>query len=349
MKVPREVRGVTVDTIVNVDSYPALFEKARRVREKHFGRGVFAYGFNYFSTHCKNKCAFCLYRQGNECAPRYRHSIDDIVRDAKSLADSGVHLIDLTMGEDPYFLKRPQTLVSMVDAVHEETKLPVMVSPGVIDAEVLPRMREAGAVWFALYQETYDREAFARLRVGQSFDSRILLKRAAARAGLLIEEGLLTGWGDSPFQIADSILAMASVHPSQVRAMTFVPQPGTPLESLLPQSSETELAMIALMRILYPDLLIPASLDVEGPAGLLARLNAGANVVTSLIPRGAGLEGVARNSSIEDGGRTLEQVMPTIRQAGLELASHSDYADFIERARSRALSDSRRPETARRR
>ena len=33
-----------------------LFAAARDVRERHFGREVFLYGFLYFSTHCRNNC-----------------------------------------------------------------------------------------------------------------------------------------------------------------------------------------------------------------------------------------------------------------------------------------------------
>ena len=54
-----------------------------------------------------------------------------------------------------------------------------------------------------------------------------------------------------------------------------------------------ELLIIAMLRLAFPDRLIPASLDIEGLEGLQLRLDAGANVVTSLIVPGAGLTGVA--------------------------------------------------------
>lgn len=49
-----------------------------------------------------------------------------------------------------------------------------------------------------------------------------------------------------------------------------------------------ELKIIALMRILYPEALIPASLDVDGIDGLENRINAGANLITSIIPPRSG-------------------------------------------------------------
>lgn len=62
-----------------------------------------------------------------------------------------------------------------------------------------------------------------------------------------------------------------------MRTMTFVPQDGTPMEKTTQNSFLSELLNIAVMRILFPDKLIPASLDVDGLAGLKDRLQAGAN------------------------------------------------------------------------
>ena len=39
---------------------------------RHSGDAVFLYGFVYFSTYCRNECAFCFYRADNDESPRYR-------------------------------------------------------------------------------------------------------------------------------------------------------------------------------------------------------------------------------------------------------------------------------------
>ena len=44
---------------------------------------------------------------------------------------------------------------------------------------------------------------------------------------------------------------------------------------------------------MFPKCLIPASLDLEGIDGMVHRLNAGANIVTSILPSDSRLEGVA--------------------------------------------------------
>jgi len=80
-----------------------------------------------------------------------------------------------------------------------------------------------------------------------------------------------------------------------------------------------------------PDLLIPASLDVDGLSGLAARLNAGANVVTSIVPPEKGLAGVANHSlDIEDSRRTLTHILPILKTCGLETAQPEDYRAWIK-------------------
>jgi methylornithine synthase len=84
------------------------------------------------------------------------------------------------------------------------------------------------------------------------------------------------------------------------------------------------------MRVVFPHLLIPASLDVDGLAGLRQRLDAGANVVTSLVPAGQGLAGVAqRELDIEDGRRTAEGIASTLAACRLSPATHDHYRSWI--------------------
>ena len=123
--------------------------------------------------------------------------------------------------------------------------------------------------------------------------------------------------------------------------MNFVPQPGTPMAKQPPPDPLREILIAAVMRLVFPDRLIPASLDVEGIAGLKSRLNSGANVVTSIVPPGEGLVGVAQHSlNIEEGGRTTASVKNVLRRVGLEPATREEYQNWIGR-RQHAIASSK--------
>lgn len=326
------------------DQIKQLFKTARQVREAHFGNQVFLYGFLYFSTYCRNACSFCQYRKSNTDLPRYRKTPNQILAAAMEMADTGVHLIDLTMGEDPQFYRPDamessnpsgtgfEQIVKIVQIIQKQTRTPVMISAGTLPKKVLSNLSDAGASWYACYQETHSPDLYKQLRPGQDFEKRLRQKAVAKNLGMLVEEGILTGVGETLDDIVGSILWMKDFDVDQARVMTFVPQPDTPMGDIIAQDSLTEQIIIAVMRLALPDRLIPASLDVDGLSGLKARLDAGANVVTSIVPPHKGLAGVANHSlDIDDSRRTLDQIIPVLTSSGLAPASREEYNSWVKK------------------
>lgn len=324
------------------DTLEMLFETARKLREANFGRKIFTYGFAYTSTFCRNNCTFCYFRRSNQRPQRYRKDARDVLDVAGHLSREGVNLIDLTMGEDPQFHDSKSgaldALVQLVRGIRNVSELPVMVSPGVVPNKTLARLAAAGAAWYACYQETHNPALFKTLRVGQSFEARMEKKRVARKLGLLIEEGILTGMGESSSDIAHSIQMMRALDADQVRVMKFVPQPGTPMAGHAEESSLRECLIIAVLRLSFPDRLIPASLDVDGLAGLKMRLDAGANVITSLVPPDFGLSGVANSDlDIENANRTMAGIRPVLKACHLTAAKNEDYLTWVQKRQEDAL------------
>ncbi|MDR1797368.1 MAG: methylornithine synthase PylB [Clostridiales Family XIII bacterium] len=294
------------------------------------GGAVFLYGFLYFSTLCRNNCNFCYFRRDNDIE-RYRKTLPEILDAAERLVDSGVHVVDLTTGEDPFLHEDGfEFFCTCVREVKARTGAAVMASPGVIPPEAVKKLAGAGVDFFALYQETHNRDLYAKLRQGQDYDERMDCKRLAREAGMLVEEGVLLGVGETEEDIAHSLDEMGRIGASQIRAMSFVAQPGTPMEGLGDADDSREIRLIGQMRARYPDKLIPASIDVAGVAGIRDRLLAGANVVTSIIPPASGLKGVAHaDLEIDEGTRTVAGVTAVLDSLGMRVATKAEFENAV--------------------
>lgn len=314
-----------------------LFQTAKKLRQKYFGNRIFLYGFIYNSTHCRNNCNFCYYRKDNDKLIRYHKTRAEILEISLKLSESGVHMIDLTMGESPFLQQGEfeyfQNLCDIISKIKTQTGLPVMISPGVVPDWVLKQMAEIGTDWYACYQETHNRELFSQLRPGQNYQKRLSVKQNASQVNILIEEGILCGVGETVEDILNSFDGIRKLNADQTRVMGFVPQVGTPMENYPGASVHRELVILAVLRLLFPDRLIPASLDVEGSTGLETRLAAGANVITSIVPPGKGLAGVAQSSlDIEDSKRTVSYVQKKVLSSGdYQIATPEDYRNWIEK------------------
>lgn len=314
-----------------------VFRAAQEVRNRYFGTNVFMYGFIYFSTFCRNRCNFCFYRKKNTISPRYRKSLPEILDIAQQLAKAGVHLIDLTMGEDPLIHDEGnyEVLIDIVKGVKKLTNLPIMISPGVVPDSILVNLSKVGVDWYALYQESYNLNLYHKLRVEQSFFERVIKREKASQLGMLVEDGILLGVGETLKDRVNALFKLKNSFAQQVRVMSFVAQEQTPMEKFSSPPRHEECLSIAIMRLLMPDRLIPASLDIDGIAGLQMRLEAGANVVTSVIPPSHSLAGVSNAElDIDQGLRTPEQIKKVLASLGLQVASQEVYEDFLTKKKT---------------
>ncbi len=152
-----------------------------------------------------------------------------MLRLSEELAESGVHLIDLTMGEDLQFHQEDfESVIEIIRKIKQEPDLRVVISPGVVSDVIINKLADAGTDWYALYQETHNRKLFESLRIGQSFDDRMHAKLFAAEQGMLIEEGIMSGIGESHEDMPHSLIRMGEIGAGQMRVMSFVPQKGVP-------------------------------------------------------------------------------------------------------------------------
>ena len=327
-------------SIKDEESLKKLFWVACEIRNYYFKNKIFLYGFVYFSTYCKNNCSFCYYCSQNKIK-RYRIKSNELVKICDNLKEKNIHLIDLTMGEDEYFYNNKEELIKYINIVNKITNKEIMLSPGVLDLNILKYLRNSNILFLALYQETYDLKLFHKLRPNQSFFKRLLLRKYAKKIGFLVEDGILTGILEEEEKeipiIIKSIKKMKEQNIDQVRVMTFKPQIGTKFENKKMKDDLLELKTISLLRLLFPDILIPASLDIDGIRGVKKRILSGANVITSIIQKNNNLEGVVnfdKNIKYNDRKRDVDTVINEIIKMDMIPATKEDFEDYIERRKN---------------
>ena len=169
----RYLKGIIMDKdqiikILNSDdpkgTVGSFFPRPGSKKNHNRGPGLFVW-FCIFHNLVQKQLRLLLL-QGRNPIDRYRKTFEETKTLSMELAKSGVHLIDLTMGEDPEFHKEGfQSVMELTKTIKAETGLPVMISPGYIPDQWIDGFAEAGADWYALYQETHNRELFSRLRL----------------------------------------------------------------------------------------------------------------------------------------------------------------------------------------
>ena len=267
-----------------------LSKKAVAVREAHYGRDVYLRGLIEFTNYCKNNCKYCGIRGGNPSAERYRLSEEEILSCADQGYDLGFRTFVLQGGEDPYFTdERMISIIRGIKAGHPDCA--ITLSVGERSRESYERMFEAGADRYLLRHETADKAHYEKLHPSDmSFENRMKCLRELKDIGYQVGCGMMIG---SPYQKTEHLIKdirfLQGFRPEMVGIGPFIPHHDTEYAGHNLGSVELTLRMLSIIRLLLPDVLLPATTSL-GTADAMGRekgLMAGANVIMpNLSPAG---------------------------------------------------------------
>lgn len=263
------------------DEEQALFAEARRVRDEVYGAKVFVRGLIEVSNHCKNDCLYCGIRRSMKCV-RYRLTDEEILDCCRTGYELGFRTFVLQGGEDGWF--SDERVCGIVSSIKKEwPDCAVTLSLGERGKESFRRLREAGADRYLLRHETADREHYASLHPAEmSFDHRMQCLQELRELGYQVGAGFMVG---SPGQTVETLkkdLAfICDFRPEMVGIGPFIPAKGTPMGDKPAGSVELTLRLLAIIRLLHPHVLLPATtaLGTLHPMGRERGIMAGANVV----------------------------------------------------------------------
>jgi 2-iminoacetate synthase len=161
----------------------ALARESAAVTRQHFGKAIRLFAPLYLSNECINNCAYCGFSRDNAIL-RVTLDVAAVVKEARHLAKEGFRNILLVAGEHPKFVSNGY-LESCVRALAAEIpSVALEVAP--MEAPEYARMVAAGAEGLVVYQETYDRAAYAELHTAgpkKDYDWRLACPERAYAGG----------------------------------------------------------------------------------------------------------------------------------------------------------------------
>ncbi len=195
-----------------------LFDAARRVKQSIYGRRLVLFAPLYLSNYCSNNCLYCGFRRDNKAMKRRALTMDELRHEIELLEQHGHKRILMLTGEDrgrsalDYLLEAIEVAYSVKtsDGRGEIRRINVEIAP--LSVPDFKRLKASGIGTYVLFQETYNRETYARMHPpGPKADyaNRLYAMDRALEAGLHdVGIGALLGLHDYRYEVL-SMLAHA--------------------------------------------------------------------------------------------------------------------------------------------
>lgn len=310
-----------------------LFERARAVRDAHYDRKVYIRGLIELTNYCKNDCLYCGIRKSNASCERYRLTKEQILSCCESGYALGFRTFVLQGGEDGWYTDERMT--DIVRAMRQAyPDCAITLSLGERGRESFRRLYDAGANRYLLRHETADEAHYARLHpVSMTLTQRLQCLRDLKEIGFQTGAGFMVG---SPYQTTECIVRdfrfLQELKPQMVGLGPFIPHHATPLKDFPAGSTERTLLCLSIVRLLLPNVLLPATTalaTIDGD-GRIKGMNAGCNVVmpnlSPLEDRSKYLLYDNKASSGEEAAESLRALREHLAAAGYEVViDRGDY------------------------
>lgn len=265
----RECNGLTIEEtakLLNVTDKSLekeIFDAARYVKEKIYGKRIVLFAPLYTSNECTNNCLYCGFRAANRELHRKTLSVDEIVNEAKNIEQQGHKRILLVCGED----KKKTHITHITDALAaiyancDIRRINVNAAPMMV--EEFKRLKEAGIGTYQLFQETYHRDTYKMMHpagIKADYDWRLTALDRALEAGIDdLGIGALLGLYDYKFEVlamlehSEYLFNKYGVGPHTISVPRLRPAFGSALkETPYPISDMDFKKLVAILRLAVP-------------------------------------------------------------------------------------------------
>ena len=270
----------------------ALCQEAYRVKVATVGPEVYLRGLIEISNICVKDCLYCGIRRDIRCQ-RYELSEEEVLAAARVAASRRYGSIVIQGGEraDRAFTQKVTRLLKAIKSIDtgEDPPLGITLSLGEQPREVYEEWFDAGAHRYLLRIESSNPDLYYKIHPhDHSYDRRLQALYDLKEIGYQAGTGAMIGL---PFQtaedLADDLLFYKEFDAPMVGMGPYNPHPETPLTlsgASYPSAQRRfslGLKMIALLRLLMPDINIAAAtaLEILDPRGREEGILSGANVI----------------------------------------------------------------------
>ncbi len=270
-----------------------LYKRAYQKKVETIGEKVYLRGLIEVSNICRKNCLYCGLRSGNHHVSRYELTTEQILEAAKFAMDAGYGSIAIQGGErsDPEFISKITDIILKIKLLSINSSLGITLSLGEQKESVYSEWFNAGAHRYLLRIESSTESLYQKLHPNDSlhsFYSRIKSLEALKRVGYQVGTGVMIG---VPFQtienLADDLLFFKEFDIDMCGMGPYIPHHEAPLYQFneeIPSAEvrlERSLKMIALLRLLMPDINIVATtaLQVLDSDARESGILAGANII----------------------------------------------------------------------
>lgn len=267
-----------------------LAQAADRVRRRWYGTDVYLRGLIEFTNYCKNDCYYCGIRRGNAKAERYRLTQEEILACCREGWALGYRTFVLQGGEDPWYTD--ERLCHIVQAIKKRwPECAVTLSVGEKERESYAAYRAAGADRYLLRHETANPQHYAQLHPAvMSLEHRKRCLFTLKELGYQVGAGCMVGApGQRPEHLVEDLRFLQALQPDMIGIGPYLTHRDTPFRDQPNGDLNTCIRLISILRLMFPQALIPATtaLGTIAPNGRELGLQAGANVIMpNLSPKG---------------------------------------------------------------
>ena len=259
-----------------------LFQQADQVRRKYYGTDVYIRGLIEMSNYCKNDCYYCGIRKSNQHTERYRLTQEEILSCCKQGYELGFRTFVLQGGEDNYYTDDIMLkIISEIRNLYPDCA--ITLSLGEKSYKSYQDYYNAGANRYLLRHETANEEHYKLLHPDKmSLENRKQCLWNLKEIGYQVGSGFMVG---SPFQttayIVDDLRFLQRLKPDMIGIGPYISHKNTPFADYPNGGLNLCLKLVAILRLMFPNVLLPATtaLGTIAADGRELGLSAGANVV----------------------------------------------------------------------